>query len=211
MTNQKINWIENVIGLAIVLGFHALSLYGLWVHKLIPSPIEAATLFVNFIAPPAPDQAPEPKRPPPPKLQPKEKTQVQQLVAQAPIVFPTDYVAPPPPPVPTPPIQVPQTALPIGPVTLGSELSVACPERTAPSYPAISRRLIESGQVVLRVELAESGNVAQIKIDKSSGYGRLDEAAVAAVRTWHCTPPTRNGEHVRAVALQPFNFILQGH
>jgi hypothetical protein len=28
---------------------------------------------------------------------------------------------------------------------------------------------------------------------------------------WRCTPASRNGQPVRAVALQPFNFILNGN
>jgi protein TonB len=44
----------------------------------------------------------------------------------------------------------------------------------------------------------------------SSGFKRLDEAAMTAVKTWRCNPPVRNGQPVRAVALQPFNFVLQG-
>jgi protein TonB len=30
------------------------------------------------------------------------------------------------------------------------------------------------------------------------------------VKTWRCRPAKRDGQPVRAVALQPFNFILEG-
>ena len=96
-------------------------------------------------------------------------------------------------------------------MALASELSVACPERAAPNYPAPSRRLGESGVVLLRVELSENGQVAVARVQSGSGFPRLDEAALAAVRSWHCTPPTRNGQPVRAPALQPFNFVIQGN
>jgi protein TonB len=92
---------------------------------------------------------------------------------------------------------------------MSSELSVACPERSAPIYPAQSRRFGETGIVVLRVELSDTGHVDTARVNTSSGHSRLDEAALAAVRTWRCTPATRNGQPVRAVALQPFNFLLQ--
>lgn len=205
--------VSHVIGLFFVLILHAAALYGLWQHRLIPSPQEAMTLFVNFIAPPAPERKEEPKRPPPPKPKPIEKPQPRQIVAEARVVAPTDYVAPPPPekPAPEPAIQAPTMPLPPGPVALSSELAVACPERSAPAYPPQSRRLGETGVVVLRVELSETGNVALARVDRSSGYSRLDEAALIAVRTWRCTPATRNGHPVRAVALQPFNFILNGN
>jgi protein TonB len=45
----------------------------------------------------------------------------------------------------------------------------------------------------------------------SSGYPRLDEAAMTAVKDWHCRPPLRDGLPIRAIALQPFNFVLQGN
>ena len=38
-----------------------------------------------------------------------------------------------------------------------------------------------------------------------------DDAALAVVKTWRCNPAIRNGQPVRAIALQPFNFVLQGH
>ena len=63
---------------------------------------------------------------------------------------------------------------------------------------------------MLKVELDESGQVNIAQIVNSSGHKRLDEAALAAVKTWRCNSPTRNGQRVRAIALQPFNFVLQG-
>lgn len=206
---------ERLASLLLVLALHATALWGLWRHRLIPSPLEAATLFVNFIAPPAPRKAEEPKRPPaPPKPRLIEKPQPRQLVAETPAIASTDDAAPPPPPPrpePAPVIAAPSMPLPAGPVALSSELSVACPERSAPPYPALSRRLGEAGVVVLRVELSETGHVATARVNTSSGHARLDEAALAAVRTWRCTPASRNGQPVRAVALQPFDFVMQGN
>ena len=37
---------------------------------------------------------------------------------------------------------------------------------------------------------------------------RLHEAATQAVKHWQCNPATRDGHPVPAVALQPFNFVL---
>jgi protein TonB len=102
-------------------------------------------------------------------------------------------------------------SLPAGPVALGSELALACPERAPPAYPATSRRLGEVGVVVLRVELDEQGLVASVRIETASGFERLDQAALTAVKTWRCNPPRRNGQPTRAVARQPFHFVLQGN
>jgi protein TonB len=63
----------------------------------------------------------------------------------------------------------------------------------------------------LRVELDEQGKVSMARVATSSGLSRLDEAALAAVRTWRCAPGTRNGQPVRATALQPFKFVLHGN
>lgn len=199
------------IGLLFVVALHAATLWGLWQHRLLPDAQEAVTLFVNFITPPAPEKQEEPKRPPPPKPKPVKEPQPRQIVAETPVVAPADHVAPPPPPRPAPVIEAPPMPMPMGPVALSSELAVACPERMPPRYPSISRRLGEEGTVVLRVELDEHGNIVLARISTSSGLARLDEAALAAVKTWRCTPAMRDGRPVRATALQPFKFVLQGN
>jgi len=201
---------ERAVGLIFVVALHAAALWGLWQHRLIPTPREALTLFVDFIAPPVARKPEEPKQPPPPKPKPVEKPR-QIIAAAATAVSPADYVIPAPPPLPTPlpVIEAPVIPKPIptGPVTLTTELAVACPNRTPPAYPALSRRFDEEGTVVLQVELDETGGVASARVHKSSGYTRLDEAAFTAVRTWRCTPAQRNGSAVKAAALQPFRFV----
>ncbi|MBN8455252.1 MAG: energy transducer TonB [Candidatus Accumulibacter sp.] len=203
---------QSMVGLAVVVALHAAMLYALWGHRLIvPSP-EARTLFVNFIAPQAPQRAIEPQRPRPPSPRPVERPRARQLVAQAPVHRTTDHVAQPPlaDPGPEHSVQALPMPLPAGPVALSSELAVACPERPAPMYPPHSRRLGETGQVLLRVELSEAGRVALATVERSSGHARLDEAALAAVRNWRCIPARRNGQPARAVAVQPFRFVLHG-
>lgn len=206
------------LGIAFVLLAHALAAWALMAHRLLPMPGEAVTLMVNFIALPAPQPvAPKPV-PKPPEPKPQAKQPPRQLVAQAPVLSPAEPVAAPAPPAP--PVAVPTSAplapapampLPVGPVALGGELSVVCPERQAPAYPPLSRRLGETGKVVLRVTLDEQGKVTKAAVDRSSGFSRLDEAALAAVRNWRCTPAQRNAQAVSATALQPFNFVLEGN
>ena len=216
--NRKISieqW-SKLSGLAMVLALHGVLLYAAMSYKLIPPPQEAVTLFVNLINPPKKvEPPPEPPKPPPKKvtlvkpqlvLQPKPEPV---LVSNAPVVAVNEPVAPPPPVVPVPLVPDEPPAKPAT-VTLSSELSVSCPQRAMPNYPAASRRLNEQGLVVLRVELDETGHITAARVEASSGYRRLDEAGLAIVKTWHCNAATREGKAVRALALQPFDFILEG-
>jgi protein TonB len=204
---------ERTVGLIFVVALHAAALWGLWQQRLIPAPHEALTLFVDFITPPVVRKSEEPKQLPSPKPKPVERPR-QVIATTSAVTSPADYVipAPPPQPAPSPTIEAPAMPkpLPQGPVTLTTELAVACPNRTPPAYPALSRRFDEEGTVVLQVELDETGGVASARVHKSSGFARLDEAALAAVKTWRCTPAHRNGSPVKATALQPFRFVLQG-
>ena len=203
-------------GLVMVLVLHGVLLYAAMSYKLIPPPQEAVTLFVNLINPPKKVEPP----PEPPKLPPKKVILVKPqpflqpkpepvLVSNAPVVAVNEPVAPPPPVVPVPLVPDEPPAKPAT-VTLSSELSVSCPQRAMPNYPAASRRLNEQGLVVLRVELDETGHITAARVEVSSGYRRLDEAGLAIVKTWHCNAATREGKAVRALALQPFDFILEG-
>ena len=219
--NHKISieqW-SKLSGLAMVLALHGALLYAAMSYKLIPPPQETVTLFVNLINPPKKvEPPPEPPKPPPkkvtlvkpePVLQPKPEPL---LVSNAPVVAVNEPVAPPPPVVPAPPApeSVVEAPAKSATVTLSSDLSVSCPQRAMPNYPAASKRLNEQGLVVLRVELDETGHITSARVETSSGYKRLDEAGLAIVKTWHCNAATREGKAVRAVALQPFDFILEG-
>lgn len=198
---------DRSVGVLLVVVLHAAALWGLWPHRLIAVPEEAATLFVNFIAPPELPRVEPPPRREPPKPRPEARPQPSQLAAEAPLNSPAEFAVPP---APTPVVAVAVEPKPAAPVTLGAELSVSCPERTAPNYPVPSRRLNETGTAVLRVELDEQGRVVAAHVATGSGFDRLDAAALAAVKTWRCNPAQRNGQPVRAVALQPFKFVLQG-
>jgi protein TonB len=199
---------EQMVGLLFVLVLHGIALYGLWSYRIIPTPDEAIVLMVNLINPPPPAQ-PAPPKPEPPKLRPPEPPPPEHshLAVESPVVLPDEPVAYVPPP---PPLVVVAPPLPPQPVVLSGELSVSCPERSPPEYPSLSMRMNEQGKVVLRVELGEDGRVANVAVKSSSGYQRLDAAALSTVKTWRCKPAMKNGVAVHAVALQPFNFMLEG-
>jgi protein TonB len=59
-----------------------------------------------------------------------------------------------------------------------------------PVYPEMSRRLQEEGTVELSIGLLGDGSVQDLGIARSSGHRRLDDAALAAARTWRFNPRT---------------------
>lgn len=69
--------------------------------------------------------------------------------------------------------------------------------RFQPEYPPTSRRLGEEGSVVLQVLVGPDGQVQEAKIQTSSGFARLDDAALKhALRAWRFTPGTEDGQAV---------------
>lgn len=78
-----------------------------------------------------------------------------------------------------------------------------------PSYPALSRRLGEQGKVVVRVLIGVDGRAQQAEIHLSSGYVRLDQAALGTVRSWRFRPGTRNGIPETMWFNVPVNFVLE--
>jgi len=199
---------DRLAGVVLVAALHAAALWGLWIHRLVPTPQESLTLFVNFVAPPVPPRAAEAPRREPPQARAKEVAPPAPAVAAVPASPPADAVVPAPPPAPA---VVPAEPAQVTPVHLDTELAVSCPERTAPIFPLASRRMGETGITVLRVELDELGHVSAARVATSSGHARLDEAALAAVKSWRCNPALRNGRPVRAAATQAFKFLLQGN
>jgi TonB family protein len=51
-----------------------------------------------------------------------------------------------------------------------------------PEYPTLSRVRGEEGEVFLWIEIGSDGGVIQVQVEKSSGFPRLDQAALQAVR-----------------------------
>jgi protein TonB len=79
----------------------------------------------------------------------------------------------------------------------------------APAYPAMARRNGEEGRVQLSVRVSAQGRAEQVEVRHSSGYARLDEAALATVRQWRFVPARRGEEAVAASVLVPIVFRLE--
>jgi len=79
----------------------------------------------------------------------------------------------------------------------------------APAYPAQSRRLKEEGTVLLLVRVSAEGTPLSVEVRNSSGFERLDEAGLQAVRQWRFVPAKRGSENVAASVLVPIQFKRQ--
>jgi protein TonB len=76
----------------------------------------------------------------------------------------------------------------------------------APVYPAESKRKRERGTCVLRVMVDSNGRPAQIQVERSSGFERLDSAAREAVEKTLFHPYEVNGIAQPAQVLIPIEF-----
>ena len=78
-----------------------------------------------------------------------------------------------------------------------------------PDYPALSRRLGEQGEVVLRVQVSAGGQALAVELAKPSGFDRLDRAALQAVAKWRFVPVMVNGQVQTAWFEVPVRFELR--
>lgn len=81
-------------------------------------------------------------------------------------------------------------------------------QNPVPPYPPMSRSLGETGQVLLRVQVSETGSVLAIAVEQSSGFARLDMAARKAVQNWRFVPARHGDEAVASFVLIPLRFGL---
>ncbi|EAQ78342.1 energy transducer TonB [Blastopirellula marina] len=85
------------------------------------------------------------------------------------------------------------------------------PTNAAPGYPPTSQARREEGRVLLRLTISETGEVAAAKIHQSSGFMRLDQAALVAVRQWKFTPAQSEGQDVATRVVIPVSFSLRAN
>ena len=78
----------------------------------------------------------------------------------------------------------------------------------APVYPRMSRRMGEQGTVMVRVLINADGRAEQAEIRTSSGYARLDDAALDTVKRWRYVPGKRAGTAEAMWFNVPVRFVL---
>jgi protein TonB len=180
------------IAIAITVGVHALAAIALFRlplaqrTEIAPAPIEVALIEEAPV-----EETPPAYTPPPMNLvyalpTPQEIT----IETEEPVITGTAITAP-------------------GPVTTVAPPMVESVEyvRAAPPvYPKESQRRREHGTVLLRVLVDSLGNPAQIQIERSSGFERLDTAAREAVQKFLFRPHEVNGVAQPAQVLIPIGF-----
>lgn len=78
-----------------------------------------------------------------------------------------------------------------------------------PPYPPLSKRMGEQGRVVVRTLIGVDGTAQEASIFKSSGFDRLDQAALATARKWRYVPGKRAGVAEAMWFNVPFDFVLE--
>lgn len=197
-------------GIGVVIILHIILVYALLnglarkIVEIVQAPLE--TKIIEEVKPPPPDKPP----PPPPKL-----------------------IAPPPPFIPPPEVRV-DVPVPVNTITSVSNVKPpieapvpkpvvaappAPPARTAavvdarncskPEYPPASLRAQETGLVVLQFLIGTDGNAIESKIERSSGFRRLDEAARQALSLCKFKPGTEDGKSVQSWARIEYQWKIE--
>jgi periplasmic protein TonB len=78
-----------------------------------------------------------------------------------------------------------------------------------PRYPPISMRTGEQGTVMVQVQVTDMGMAKNVKLQTSSGFFRLDNAALEAVARWRFVPGKRAGVPQTMWFTVPITFGLQ--
>jgi len=79
---------------------------------------------------------------------------------------------------------------------------------TTPAYPYLSQLRGEEGVVLLSIEVLATGKAGRIEMLKSSGYRRLDRAAIEAAQCADYIPARALGRSIDSQLLQPMTFKL---
>ena len=67
----------------------------------------------------------------------------------------------------------------------------------------------EQGKTTVRVLIGSDGQPQRAEISKSSGFARLDDAAIATVMRWRFVPGKRGGVAEAMWFNVPINWVLE--
>jgi len=140
----------------------------------LPEELKAEVVQPKDEVKPPPPPPPDLAKPPPPFVPPPEIN----IATEAPTTNAITAVqaVQPTPPAPAQPVITPSKA-------------VGRTHNCDSYYPDLSRRLNETGNVMVSYDVGADGSISNVRVAKSSGSDRLDQAAVSCVSTkWRNTP-----------------------
>ncbi len=168
-----------------VIGIHILIIYGLAATMgVVKVPQFAAPIEAVFI----PEQTEVEPEPPVPV-----KPEIDQVMPTEQPMPDIQFDEPVVPPAETP-IPASESAIAAAPASGAVAQELKTRNRVEPTYPSSSRRAGEEGTVRLKVLVDEKGRPRDVAIATSSGFARLDQAAMEAVRKWRFEAAT-DGTH----------------
>lgn len=182
-----------------VIGIHVLIIYGLATSMgIVKVPKFAAPIEAVFI-PEQTEVEPEPVQPVKPEID-----QVMPTEQPMPDIQFDEPIAPPA-----------ETAIPasenaIAATTASGAIAqdLKTSNRVEPTYPSASRRAGEEGTVRLKVLVDEKGRPRDVAVATSSGFARLDQAAMDAVRKWRFVAATDGTNPISAWTQVAITFRL---
>jgi protein TonB len=197
---------KKFLGIGLVVAFHAVLVYalanglGTKLVEIVQKPLETKIVEEVKPPPPPPDTPPPPPpkllAPPPPFIPPPEVQVQPQPQQQNPISATTSQkpenptftkTAPPAPPAAETKSTGPVSVAPVIDFNVGG---------CKPEYPRASLRNEETGITTLAVLIGADGTVADVKIEKSSGFRGLDNAVRSQLLSGACKnkPGTVDGK-----------------
>lgn len=196
---------ERII-IAIVLVLHALPALEFLHFTTKPPKMDDARVMANLVSPDtAANKSQQPPTPPPPKPKPKEepkKKTVEEKPSQKPTPQQTQTSTPQQKNESNTQSQMQNAA--VAPATTGGasgtpiqtdigKLVVVYQPDADAYYPSFSKRSGEQGAVVVRLIIAENGEVEDVALLQSSSFPRLDRAATDIGRRYRFKPFLVNG------------------
>lgn len=202
---------ERAFNLLAVFALHAVLAYALLFfsvkNELISLPPSISVRLLPMLEEPPVPAKPLPPVPPKAPVRKQSVVQPQPVLAVAtPTAQSSFAVAPQPPAPPVPQPLVPPLPAPVAVVAARFDADYL--HNPKPVYPALSRRLNEEGRVLLKVRVSAQGSALEVAVSKSSGFPRLDAAAVDAVTRWRFVPARRGDEPVDSSVVVPITFAL---
>lgn len=134
--------------------------------------------------------------PPPPQLNLVEQAPIQVVTPQISLPMPED---PPQPPLQNPPAETDQAPTAPSPVLMAGSTTrprpISGPDGRE-RYPQESIAARETGTPTITICISATGAVDSVQVTRSSGFPRLDEAALGIGRDFRFKPAMRQGQPV---------------